>query len=235
MFGPMTPRAWLLAVSLSILGCGANVAVNDGGSGEGGGAAWEPCDGKVCGEDCTPCDPDDPSCVLPGTTMACNEQGECVIGDVLCVGGCTRDEDCAFGAQWCVGGECVACDNSGQLCDIDCGFGWGTYERNGCFPCDCAPRNECESDAECGAGGHCYAGAFCWDYCAEGDPSCCLGNLCSQAGCSEPPPVGCVVRGCPQGDVCDTFSGCASSGCGCGDGAWGCDADCGGGVCLTPL
>lgn len=232
----MLPRALvLLSFGGWLAGCGATVNVNDGGSGEGGGDAWQPCEGKPCGADCTPCDPSDPSCELPGTTMSCNEAGACVIGDVLCDGGCARDEDCQFGAEWCVGGQCVACDNSGQLCDIDCGLNWGTYERNGCFPCDCAPRSECESDAECGPGGHCYAGALCWDYCGDGDPSCCLGNLCSPAGCSEPPPVGCVVRGCPEGDSCDTFAGCASSGCSCQGGGWACDDDCGGGVCVTPL
>lgn len=231
----MSLRFSAALVGIWLFGCGGNVTVEDGGAGQGGGGGWQPCAGKRCGDDCTWCDPNDPSCELPGTITTCDQRGECIIGQATCVGGCRSDEDCTFGAEWCIAGECAPCDNSGQVCDINCEHGWRGYERHGCTPCACAPGNDCDSDAECAAGEHCYAGAFCWEGCAEGDPSCCQGNICSAAGCPEPPPVGCVVRGCPMGDVCDTFAGCASSGCSCGGGFWGCDDDCGGGVCLTPL
>src|SRR2546428_5959643 len=112
---------------------------------------------------------------------------------------CTTDADCAFGAEWCVGGRCVPCDNSGLTCTIPCETGTTFYVRNGCHPCDCAPSNQCRSDADCGPGLACYAGAFCWDGCPPGDPTCCFGNICSGAGCSSPPPTGCKVRGCPSG------------------------------------
>jgi hypothetical protein len=131
----------------------------------------------------------------------------------------------------------VPCDNGGLLCDIACSDGWSTYERNGCMPCACAPTNQCTEDSDCASSGggaqRCYAGAFCW--CSPADPSCCMGNVCSPAGCTEPPPIGCRVRGCPRGQTCRTDMGCASSGCGCdsSSSAWGCLADCGGGVCVV--
>lgn len=151
---------------------------------------------------------------------------------------CATDADCARGSEWCEGGRCVACDNGGLVCLIACRDGWSLYERNGCHPCECAPRNDCTSDGECiGIGGpqRCYAGAFCWDWCAPGDPTCCFGNVCAAAGCSDPAPVGCARRGCPPGESCDTTSGCASSACGCdATSGWSCTPDCGGGVCAVP-
>ena len=147
-------------------------------------------------------------------------------------GECATDADCQSGAEWCVEGACQPCDNSGLVCDLACSYGWVFYERNGCHPCECAPANQCTSDADCGSGRKCYAGAFCWDWCPPDDPSCCFGNICSGAGCSTPAPGGCVVRGCPQGGTCSTTSGCAPSSCSCDSGGWVCTEDCSGGVCL---
>lgn len=152
-------------------------------------------------------------------------------------GGCSTDADCPSGSEWCEGGRCVPCDNSGLVCLIACPSGWSTYMRNGCSPCECAPRNDCTSDGECvGTGGgaqRCYAGAFCWDWCPPGDPTCCFGNLCGAAGCTPPPPLGCTRRGCPLGQRCDTTMGCTPSGCGCDPtSGWFCTDDCGGGVCV---
>ena len=150
---------------------------------------------------------------------------------------CDTDADCTAGEEWCVGGECVECDNGGLVCDIACAFGWETYERNGCFPCACAPTNQCTSDGDCD-GGTCYAGAFCWDWCPAGEPSCCFGNVCSGNGCPGPNPVGCITRGCPEGAECQDFSAggeCVSSNCGCSGGSWVCTDDCGGGSCAFPL
>lgn len=150
-------------------------------------------------------------------------------------GSCAIDSECASGVEWCVDGACVPCDNGGLLCDIFCAFGWTTYERNGCQPCECAPVNQCESDGDCHAGDKCAAGAFCW--CSGANASCCQGNVCVPAPCGEaPPPVGCIVRGCPAGETCNTTRGCASSGCGCETttGNWSCTPDCGGGICEAP-
>lgn len=149
---------------------------------------------------------------------------------------CSSDGDCVTGAEWCVGGSCVACDNSGLVCDIACALsGWTTYERNGCFPCECAPANDCTVDTECAVGGgagRCYAGAFCWDWCPAADPTCCMGNRCAAPGCPEPAAFGCIDRGCPAGATCDPMAGCAPSSCGCSGGAWLCTADCAGGICI---
>jgi hypothetical protein len=148
-------------------------------------------------------------------------------------GQCSTDADCIAGEQWCVGGACVACDNSGLACDILCIMGWTTYERNGCYPCACAPMNQCTSDAACGAGEECYAGQFCWDWCPAGEPSCCYGNTCSQAGCADPNPTGCFTTGCPIGEDCVDAGGCTSSGCFCDGMGWACTDDCGGGTCVA--
>ncbi|MBZ0117066.1 MAG: hypothetical protein K8H88_08735 [Sandaracinaceae bacterium] len=179
--------------------------------------AWCHCVGADCG-------------ALFSTRTACEAAyAECLGGP------CASDADCTPGARWCEGGRCVLCDNSGLLCDIFCPLDWRTYERNGCFPCECAPTNDCVSDGDCvPAGRHCYYGAFCW--CDPPRPDCCMGNHCSPAGCTEPAPGGCRGRGCPRGLTCDPNAGCAPSGCGCdgSSGAWGCTTDCNGGTCVEP-
>lgn len=157
-------------------------------------------------------------------------------GGVGGAGGCSTDNDCTAGEQWCVGGSCVECDNSGLACDIACIQGWSTYERNGCFPCECAPINACVTDTNCpgqieGVEMECYPGKFCWDWCPVGDPSCCFGNTCGPAGCPDPNPTGCFITGCAAGESCVDVE-CASSSCSCDGQSWACDADCGGGTCV---
>jgi hypothetical protein len=163
---------------------------------------------------------------------------------------CATDDDCTRAAEWCVSSRrvghptgtapefiCVPCDNGGLLCDIFCEHpGWTPYERNGCYACECAPTNECTADAQCAPREKCYAGAFCTDYCAAGDPSCCLGNICEPSGCPDPPRVGCVVRGCSvESGFCVTGAGvCTSSQCFCGGAEWSCTRDCAGGHCVPP-
>jgi hypothetical protein len=118
---------------------------------------------------------------------------------------CTRDSDCLAGEQWCADGSCVACDNSGLTCDIECEVGTALYERNGCHPCECGRINECATDADCpavgDAAGHCYAGKHCWGGCDAGDPTCCLGNFCDAAGCGDVSEwtYGCCLFGCSSG------------------------------------
>lgn len=157
-------------------------------------------------------------------------EAECTSAYDACLAGCADDRECVEGAEWCVGGRCVECDNSGPACFIVCPAGWSTYMRNGCSPCDCAPMNACTSDRMCGGLNVCHPGAFCTDWCPD-DPSCCFGNTCSMPSCDGPPPVGCFVRGCPEGETC-TASGCASSSCTCTADGWACTDDCGGGTCV---
>lgn len=169
-----------------------------------------------------------------GTTTTSTSSGQGGQGGVGSA--CATDADCTPGEAWCEGGACVACDNGGLACDIACIQGWTTYERNGCFPCACAPMNACVDDAGCGGQQKCYAGKFCWDWCPPGDPSCCYGNTCSQPGCADPNPAGCYTTGCPMGQDCtDVPNECASSGCACDGAIWACTPDCGGGTCVTPL
>ena len=144
---------------------------------------------------------------------------------------CLTDSDCVQGAEWCAGGSCVACDNSGTVCDIQCDNGWQLYTRNGCSPCACAPPNACATDTECATGEKCYAGKFCWDWCPPGDPTCCYGNTCSPLGCPDPNPAGCVKTGCPLTHTCVTVGVCSGSSCFCSGSSWGCTKDCGGGEC----
>ncbi len=126
----------------------------------------------------------------------------CCYGNT-CVGGsgaaCSSDADCAAGFEWCEAGRCVACDNSGQYCDLACGEGFEfAPERNGCQPCGCVPISECQSSADCNAGEVCIPGDACWMYCGYGDPSCCYGNTC-QAGSGVP----CGANGhCSEGERC---------------------------------
>jgi len=169
---------------------------------------------------------------------ATGDSGRLLPRDDAGVGGCRSDLDCTEGSEWCVGGECVPCNNDGRLCPLACAIGWEPYVRNGCQPCECVPTNECERDSDCTSSGGtartCYAGARCPDWCPANDPSCCQGNLCDATGCSAPHPVGCLARGCAEGLFCREDVGCVSSGCGCTDSGWACDADCGGGTCVEP-
>jgi hypothetical protein len=225
----------LLALAFALLfGCGGTVIGTGGQGGSGGSGGWQPCAGQACGANCTPCDPEDPSCALPGTSFFCDASGTCGPAPVLC-SGCATDADCVFGLEWCVDGACGPCDDSGKLCDILCEDGWSTYTRNGCSPCACAPTNDCTNDSECGQDAWCYAGEFCWDWCPPGEPGCCYGNICSYAGCPDPVPVGCLVAGCPPGGYCETGLDCKPSSCTCTDTGWSCTNDCAGGVCVIPL
>ncbi len=182
-------------------------------------AAWCDCLGADCGE-------------------RYDTEDACLAAYRACLTPCTTDAECPSATAWCEGGVCVPCDNSGLLCDIACSTpGWMTYERNGCFPCECGPPNECVADTECGRGEVCYAGAFCW--CSDGGrrPDCCIGNVCEASGCTTPPPTGCTVTGCARGQTCvvDAALGCASASCNCPPtGSWSCNRDCAGGVCITP-
>jgi hypothetical protein len=215
-------RSWALPLVLGVAlaaACGGK-AFKDGAPASGaGGSAGAGGDGGRTGTGAAPTGP------VPAGPAGPNPAG------------CTTDADCPKGVAWCEGGACVPCDNGGLACDIACIGGWSTYERNGCFPCECAPINQCTRDAECGAGQKCYAGKLCWSWCPPADASCCYGNRCSAVGCPDPNPAGCLITGCPQGQSCvtDPRFGCAPSGCACAGGGWGCTADCSGGICLSPV
>lgn len=49
-----------------------------------GGAAYDPCGGKQCGDGCRVCPPGDPSCVETAVLKECSASGRCVPGVALC-------------------------------------------------------------------------------------------------------------------------------------------------------
>ncbi len=158
------------------------------------------CGGGVCVPEEEACEGENPAgCAVNGcddglyceVNAGCAPSAcECVDGEwdcaPDCLGGvclpedntCGTDNDCAPGVQWCEQGECVECDNSGLVCDIDCGEGYELEARNGCFPCNCVPVNECRSDDDCEGDDVCQAGDMCFFWCEAGDPTCCYGNTC---------------------------------------------------------
>jgi hypothetical protein len=169
----------------------------------------------------------------------CKRRVHCVSGrvEVLedcapnCGGQCVVDSQCPMFQQWCEAGVCRPCPLPTEPCP-PCPVGLVHRLRNGCRSCECQPPSACRSDAECGPGQRCYAGSACGEGCRPGDVSCCGGNLCGEAGCLKPSPVGCRVTGCGPGLRCEIV-GCAPSSCLCmPDGAWVCTNDCVGGTCV---
>src|SRR5512138_3066892 len=61
------PLVALLAVASPRNGCGS-----------GNGQPWVPCEGKVCGDACRTCAPNDPGCVETADAKACDRAGRCV-------------------------------------------------------------------------------------------------------------------------------------------------------------
>lgn len=110
---------------------------------------------------------------------------------------CTQDADCERSAEWCgEDGTCQPCDNSGLFCELACPG--GMVERNGCFPCECAPvegpRPQAGEGEFCGgiAGIGCQEGLYC-------QLEAC--NIADQGGaCAFRPEI------CPQ--VYDPVCGC---------------------------
>ena len=91
---------------------------------------YEPCAGKVCGDMCQQCDPNDLDCVETDEIKACNPDGECVsdTGDL-----CDDEEYDACAGKSC-GDMCTLCDPA----DLDCAE---TMEIKACNP-----NGECVSD-----------------------------------------------------------------------------------------
>ncbi len=137
-------------------------------------------------------------------------------GGRTCDGPCTRcidDLDCGD-ARLCQDGLCVACHSTDDCAAA--GDGEALLRRNGCPVCERGPVSECIEDAGC-AGRRCYRGSVCAEGCAR--PDCCA-NLCADAGCSDPAPVGCLMP-CPVGVDAAL---CAAAACRCESGRWLCGA-----------
>ncbi len=161
----------------------------------------------------------------------------------LCVpqAGCRTDDGCLYGAEWCQNGQCVPCDRSGEVCDIDCGDGYVLAERHGCTPCQCVPANECLADGDCRFPLNvCVAGPACYPWCSPDDPTCCFGNRCmtQRPSCPPPNPQACFEFGCAPGLRClpTAIPTCMPSRCDClgFETGWTCTDDCVNGACQVP-
>jgi hypothetical protein len=133
---------------------------------------------EVCDQGTGGCLPSSCSCDFASGSWVCTD--DCGGGICRPAQGdeCDGDSDCSWGTNWCEEGACVECDNSGLICDRACPPGTHMPTRNGCFPCECVPNNECLSDRDCRDGLRCVPGDVCADWCAVGDPACCSGNTC---------------------------------------------------------
>jgi len=128
---------------------------------------YDPCAGKVCGEGCTICDPNDPTCVGPAVEMYCDEVGSCGMAFPTCSGGeCNADQDCPQ-----IGAPCSTCPDGTQSCPTVacvngvCSYGWTT----------CGGYDPCEAKA---------CGDTC-TFCDPTDPNCAetgVVKFCDAAG-----------------------------------------------------
>lgn len=115
---------------------------------------FSPCDGKKCGETCSPCDPADPNCVAPGVMMYCDAAGTCGMAFPTCQQQCASDADCPQ-----MGMPCITCPDNSQACPTSaCIEGQCAYAVPGCK----GGYNSC-------AGKSC--GALC-TVCDPADPTC---------------------------------------------------------------
>ena len=160
---------------------------------------YEPCAGKVCGDMCQQCDPNDVDCTEDSVIKACNEAGECVsdTGDL-----CDDEAYDACAGKSC-GDMCQQCDPN----DLDC---FETEEIKACNP-----DGECVSDTGDLCDDEEYdacAGKSCGDMCTHCDPA--------DLDCTETmeikacnPDGECVSD---TGDLCDDeeYDACAGKSCG---------------------
>ena len=171
---------------------------------------YDACEGLVCGDACNPCDPDDPSCVVPGIDHFCDDDGQCIAGMVEC-----DDEDLCDGLDCgdscCPPGltkeECedYICDMDGE-CILPSATSIGDEEicKPGDDPCD---------GLQCGES--------CQPICPPDDPNCNMlpaEHYCDVNGeCQTSVPI-CPAPGscdgvdcggsCGQGRICNVKGDC---------------------------
>ncbi|MDF1565674.1 MAG: hypothetical protein P1V51_21735 [Deltaproteobacteria bacterium] len=98
------------------------------------GLPYDPCRGKACGEGCTLCDPNDPTCAETAVLKSCDAWGQCRSSIPAC--GVTGDFCGGFAGVPCAPGH-VCVDDPTDNCDPATGA-------------DCA--GICEPDATCASG-----------------------------------------------------------------------------------
>ncbi len=101
---------------------------------------YDPCAGKVCGEECTVCDPTDPDCVQPTVLMYCDQNGACGMNFPSCdPGQCTSDADCPQ-----MGAPCTPCPGGGMSCpSVACVNGACVGSWDGCKGYDPCANKAC--------------------------------------------------------------------------------------------
>lgn len=93
---------------------GSAGSMDDGGDDGDPSEGYDPCEGRVCGDTCTVCAPDDPDCVETAVLKACNAGGECVAETPdLCTDPAPEYDPCEGLA---CGEQCFSCDPN----DPDC-------------------------------------------------------------------------------------------------------------------
>ena len=120
----------------------AAVAASPRGGCGTGGAAYDPCQGKACGEACQLCPPDAPHCVETAVVKACDATGNCVAAGTVtacfdpCDGKSCGDvcDPCVPGLPCPMTAVAYQCDGSkrcllpgrGTSCDACAGKACGT-------------------------------------------------------------------------------------------------------------
>ena len=146
-------------------------------------------------------------CQCGGGSFGCYYTDACMGAPFGCT--CGVDEDCedGWGRAWCEEGTCVACDNSGVDCLLDCEFGF-VPPRNGCQPCECAPA-PCETVGT----GYCTCDVACGGdlMLCEAGLGRCVEDICALIDCPAPcdPLRGCVPAECTVDADCKLiYSSC---------------------------
>jgi hypothetical protein len=111
---------------------------------------FDPCAGKLCGESCRLCPPDDKGCTETADLKTCNFVGQCSSEPSMCSSGASS---CPAGQTWCYfSGHCVdahcrtCCDSTaapGCLMPADCGPSCTTCSdgTQSCAPANCGLRS----------------------------------------------------------------------------------------------
>jgi hypothetical protein len=133
---------------------------------------YDPCAGLACGDYCSPCPPDDPTCVAVAVVTYCNAAGRCDTTPPNCSppSGCTTKNDCPQVEA------CVPC-GANTCAELEC-------LQNKCvFTCPAQTAPECASARDCISDASCLV-------CADG--SCatteCVNGACQRVCSATPPP-----------------------------------------------
>ena len=159
-----------------------------------------------------------------------SDPGQCV--ESAAPGQCWSDADCGDG-ETCAGAVAVSCLVNTPSVPGHC------EKQTACQTIDPASFGVCAKvigvvfdGAKCVTASGCGCNDLC-DYVFETVDAC--QQACASADkCAGFEQPGCVEKGCPDGQKCDTNVGCVPSGCGCDPetGDIMCTADCGGGTCV---